>query len=92
MHQEKQLWCVNEMWGYTESPSDGLVQLEQLFHGCLGEELLQIVAFTFSYFGFWFREKEYLALLFISLISAPLLSSFHVCLMADKEICSSVRE
>lgn len=92
MHQEKRLLCVNEMWGNTESTSDGVVQLEQLFHGCLGEELLQVVAFTFGYFGFCFSEKEYLALFFISLVSAPLFSSFHVWLMEEKEICSSVRE
>lgn len=90
MHQEKWLLCVNEMWCNTEST--GLVQLEQLFHGCLGEELLQIGTFTFSYLGFCFSEKEYLALFFISLVSAPLFSSFQVWLMEQKEICSSVRE
>lgn len=78
--------------GVTESTSDGVVQLEQLFRGCLGEELLQVVAFTFGYFGFCFSEKEYLALFCISLVSAALFSSFHVWLMEEKEICSSVRE
>lgn len=66
-------WC-------SKSTSDELLQLEHLFHSCLDEEPLQIVAFTLSCFGFCFSEKEYLALFFISLLyfSALLFSSFHV--------------
>lgn len=64
----------------SKSTSDELVQLEHVFHSCLDEELLQIVAFTLNCFGFCFSEKEYLALFFISILyfSALLFSSFHV--------------
>jgi len=97
VNQEKRL-CVREKCGVatwcSKSNSDELGQPEHLFHSCLDEELLWIVAFTLSYFGFCFSEKEYLALFFISLLyfSALLFSSFRVSRIEEKIICSSVKE
>lgn len=77
MHQEKRLLCVNEMWGNTESTSDGVVQLEQLFRGCLGEELLQVVAFTFGYLGFCLCNTKYCNYVLMNILSRE--NNVHFC-------------